>query len=72
MGLANVAPAPHDPVSNVLKWILLAVAVGTFALLGWATALTYSRIPPQPEKFVTASGATLMTADDIFLSEVAA
>ncbi len=25
----------HDPVSNVLKWILLAVAVLSFALLGW-------------------------------------
>jgi nitric oxide reductase subunit B len=26
-----------DPVSNVLKWTLLAVAVLTFALLAWAT-----------------------------------
>jgi nitric oxide reductase subunit B len=64
-GIANVAPAPHDPVSNVLKWILLAVAVVSFALLAWATVLTYERIPPQPDKFVTASGTTLMTADDL-------
>jgi len=28
-----------DPVSNVLKWILLAVAVVTFAMLGWMTGL---------------------------------
>jgi hypothetical protein len=29
-----------DPVSNVLKWILLAVAVVTFAMLGWMTGLS--------------------------------
>ena len=28
----------EDPVSNVLKWILLAVAVATFAILGWTTS----------------------------------
>ena len=56
----------NDPVSNVLKWILLAVAVLSFALLGWATVLTYERAPPQPERFVSAGGAVLMTADDIF------
>ena len=55
----------NDPVSNVLKWILLAVAVVSFALFGWATVLTYERAPPQPERFVTAGGAVLMTADDI-------
>src|SRR5215469_2961733 len=66
MSLANVATVPHDPVSNVLKWILLAVGVGTFAVMGWATVVTYERIPPQPDKFVTASGTTLMTAGDIF------
>ena len=56
----------NDPVSNILKWILLAVAVLSFALLGWATVLTYERAPPQPERFVSAGGAVLMTADDIF------
>ncbi len=55
----------HDPVSNVLKWVLLAVAILTFALLAWATVLTYRRVPPQPERFVTDSGVTLMTADNI-------
>ena len=55
----------EDPVSNVLKWILLAVAVGSFALFAWATVLTYERAAPQPDRFVTAGGATLMTADDI-------
>ena len=28
----------EDPVSNVLKWILLVVAVATFAILGWTTS----------------------------------
>lgn len=56
----------NDPVSNVLKWILLAVAVISFALLGWATVLTYERAPPQPDRFVGGNGAVLMTADDIF------
>jgi hypothetical protein len=42
----------EDPVGNVLKWILLAVAVATFALLGWTTHLTYKAAPPFPERFV--------------------
>jgi nitric oxide reductase subunit B len=63
---SSTSPATtSDPVSNVLKWILLAVGVVTFALLGWATFLTYERAPPQPERFVDTSGALLMSADDI-------
>ena len=54
-----------DPVSNVLKWVLLAVAVGSFALFAWATVLTYERAAPQPDRFVAAGRATLMTADDV-------
>jgi nitric oxide reductase subunit B len=56
---------PADPVSGVLKWILLVVAVGSFALFAWATVLTYERAPPQPDKFVTTGGQTLMTTDGI-------
>src|SRR5215467_1119946 len=63
---AKVAPALRDPVSNVLKWILLVVAVITFAVLGWATVATYTLAPPQPERFVSKDGRVLMTADDIF------
>lgn len=61
-------PSPRsldDPVSNVLKWILLGVAVVTFALLAWATTATYRAAPPQPDRFVTAGGTVLMTGDDI-------
>ncbi len=54
-----------DPISNILKWVLLAVAVICFALFFWATAVTYERAPPQPERFVGADGATIMTAADI-------
>jgi nitric oxide reductase subunit B len=62
---AGSARPLEDPVSNVLKWVLLAVAVGSFALFAWATVLTYERAAPQPDRFVAAGGATLMTADDI-------
>jgi len=55
----------HDPVSNVLKWVLLAVAVLTFALMGWATLDTYRLSPPQPKRFMTASGTILFTDEDI-------
>lgn len=55
----------EDPVSNVLKWILLAVAVLTFAALGWTTLLTYQAAPPFPDRFVSADGTVLLTAADI-------
>jgi nitric oxide reductase subunit B len=55
----------EDSVSNVLKWILLVVAVASFAILGWTTKLTYEAAPPLPDRFVTSNGAVLMTAADI-------
>jgi nitric oxide reductase subunit B len=55
----------EDPVSNVLKWVLLLVAIVTFASLGWATLETYRAAPPQPDRYVTADGAVLMTDADI-------
>jgi nitric oxide reductase subunit B len=54
-----------DPVSDVLKWILLATAIICFALFFWATAVTYERAPPQPERFLGPDGAPVMTASDI-------
>src|SRR6478609_9620493 len=63
---ASVRPRiDEDPVSNVLKWILLAVAIGSFALFAWATVLTYERAAPQPDRSITTGGATIMTDDDI-------
>jgi nitric oxide reductase subunit B len=58
-------PQAEDPVSNVLKWILLFVAIGCFGLFGWTTVLTYESAPPQPERFVTSDGVMLMTGKDI-------
>lgn len=55
----------EDAVSNVLKWVLLVVALGCFALLAWATTVTYRTVAPQPEKIVAANGDVLMTGDDI-------
>jgi nitric oxide reductase subunit B len=62
---ARIDPPAEDPVSNVLKWVLLVVAIGTFGLLAWATAVTYRTAPPQPERFVAANGTVLMTGQDI-------
>jgi hypothetical protein len=45
---AAVGQTGEDPVSNVLKWILLAVAIATFGLLGWTTVVTYQTAPPSP------------------------
>jgi len=55
----------EDPVSNVLKWVLLVVAIASFAILGWTTKLTYKAAPPFPDRFVAADGTPLMTAADI-------
>ncbi len=54
-----------DPVSNVLKWILLAVGIATFSVMAWATFVTYRTVPPQPDRFVSGSGAMVMSGDDI-------
>ncbi len=54
-----------DPVSNVLKWLLLAVAIITFAALGWTTVVTYKEAPPFPDRFVSDGGTVLMSATDI-------
>ncbi|MGH6681029.1 MAG: hypothetical protein ACREDL_19365 [Bradyrhizobium sp.] len=61
----RIDPPVRDAVSAVLKWVLLVVAVGTFALLAWATVATYRLAPPQPARFVGADGSVLMTGDDI-------
>ena len=68
MSLSSQArhPPTEDRVSNVLKWVLLAVAILTFALMAWATVVTYERSPPQPDRFVTATGAPLFLGEDVF------
>jgi nitric oxide reductase subunit B len=67
MTTPSTAPARsgEDPVGNVLKWILLAVAIATFAVLGWTTKLTYRAAPPQPDRLVAPDGTTVMSAGDL-------
>ncbi len=62
---ATTPRSGEDPVGNVLKWILLAVGIVTFTLLGWSTKVTYQTAPPIPAKFVAPDGSTLMTDADI-------
>ena len=62
---ADLAQPSVDPVSDILKWVLLVTAIVCFALLGWATVLTYEKAPPHPQAFTDRAGNVLMTADDI-------
>ena len=61
----ELAQPSIDPVSDILKWILLTVAIICFGLLGWATVLTYEKAPPQPQAFTDRGGNVIMSADDI-------
>ena len=63
---ASSSPVTEDKISNILKWVLLAVAIVTFAMLGWTTVLTYRQAPPQPDRFVGPSGAVLLTKAEVF------
>lgn len=63
--LDNSAYTNSDPVSNVLKWILLITAIICFAVVIWGTVKTYQLAPPLPSQFVTSSGQLIMTQDDI-------
>lgn len=54
-----------DPVSNVLKWVLLTTAIISFAFIGWGTFETYQLAPPLPQKFISNTGQILMTDEDI-------
>jgi hypothetical protein len=41
-----------DPVSRVLKWVLLAVAVGCLGMIVWASTATYNGAPLDSNQFV--------------------
>ncbi|MDQ2893036.1 MAG: cbb3-type cytochrome c oxidase subunit I [Pseudomonadota bacterium] len=64
---ADAAPPIRlrDPVSNVLKWILLAVGIACFSVMAWATVVTYQTVPPQPDRYVSMRGDLIMSGDDI-------
>jgi nitric oxide reductase subunit B len=61
----TLAQSSRDPVSDILKWVLLAVAIICFGLLGWATVLTYRDAPPHPVSFTDPAGTVLMTGADV-------
>src|SRR6185437_7314653 len=63
--ISTIDRPADDPVSNVLKWVLLVVAIACFAGLGWMTVLTYRTAPPFPDRFVAVDGTPLMSAADI-------
>ncbi|MCG7657844.1 nitric-oxide reductase large subunit [Wielerella bovis] len=48
-----------------LWYTLICVLAVTFSLLGYLGVEVYRQAPPFPEKFVSASGATIITKDDI-------
>ncbi len=65
MKIESVVDQSIDPVSDVLKWILLVVAIVTFAVLAWSVGVTYQNAPPFPDRFVAADGTLLMSAGDV-------
>lgn len=65
--IVETEPRPGaDPVSSVLKWVLLVTAILCFGLMAWATLATYRSTPPQPDRFVSRSGEQIMSGEDIF------
>src|SRR5690348_6976296 len=67
----NLTPGADDPVSNVLKWVLLAVAIISFGLFFWATARTYELAPPQPVRYLSTSGNTVMSDAEVVAGKAA-
>ena len=65
MNDAELNQPSFDPVSNILKWVLLVTAIICFALLGWATVKTYDQAPPHPPAFTDRAGTVIMSAEDI-------
>jgi nitric oxide reductase subunit B len=54
-----------DPIGDILKWLLLGVAVVCFAMMAWATVITYREAPPLPSAIVDPTGAVLMTGEGV-------
>ena len=54
-----------------LWWTLIAILVVTFSILGYFGTEVYRKAPPIPAKVISASGAVLMTRDDILDGQAA-
>jgi nitric oxide reductase subunit B len=55
----------EDPVTRILKWLLLATAVACFGVMAWATGRTYQEAPPVPDRIAAQDGTTLIEGVDI-------
>lgn len=55
----------EDPVTRILKWLLLVTAAACFGLMAWTTGRTYQDAPPVPDRIVAQDGATLMSGADV-------
>ncbi len=67
----NASLAPQDSVAKLLIWILVVVVVACWAAMIWGTYVTYNEAPPLPERFVSASGKTVMTGADVAAGKAA-
>lgn len=56
---------PQDRISRVLVWVLIAMSVVCWGGMIIATRQTYRQAAPLPQKFVSASGTSVMSYDDI-------
>ncbi|HET9160486.1 MAG TPA: cbb3-type cytochrome c oxidase subunit I [Caulobacteraceae bacterium] len=65
MSQAATASLSRDRIGDILKWVLLAVAVTCFSLLAWSTVLTYRDAPPLPQSIVDAAGTEVISQQDI-------
>ena len=54
-----------------LWFALIGVLAVTFSLLGYLGVEVYRQAPPFPDKYVSASGETLITKDDILKGQSA-
>lgn len=57
--------ADLDPVANILKWILLFVAIFCFSAILWGTYETYLQAPPLPDRFISPSGQIIFSQTDL-------
>lgn len=65
----STIPHQTDRVASILKWTLLVTSIICFIALIYGTYKTYQLAPPLPEKIVSSSGETIMTADDIVVGK---
>ena len=54
-----------------LWYALIAVLIVTFSILGYLGTEVYRQAPPFPDKYVTASGETVITKEDILAGQSA-